>query len=77
MSRTTTSQTNPLKRRLRGYVCLASSGLDGFAVGGISNEPESLARPQRGTDTVTNLKRARAIPREFHDWELPSEAQPI
>jgi hypothetical protein len=46
-----------------------------FAAGGISNEPESLARPQRGYDTVTILKRARAIPHEFHDWELSSEAQ--
>jgi len=76
MSRTSTTRPkSPLAHRLRGYVGLSHSGPNGFAVGGTSDTPELFAHRQRDFDAVTNLKRARAIAREYHDWDVPAEAQ--
>ena len=55
-----------------GYVAISNDGPDGLAIGGYSDDPTKL--PHHGSaDAVVDIKRARQVAREYHDWEIPPE----
>lgn len=69
---------NPLERAVSGYVGVSNAGPDSFAVGGFAREdPASVREFASEPDAVVNIQRARWIAREFHDWEIVSEAELI
>jgi hypothetical protein len=67
--------SNPLETAVTGYVEISNCPY-GLAIGGYSRKSaESVRAFTQGDATVTNMKRARWIAREFHDWDIKSEAE--
>ena len=65
---------NPLETMLRGFVAIYNDGPDGLAVGGASRDSAERVREfAHGDPAVVNIKRARDIARDTHDWDITDE----
>lgn len=64
---------NPLETAIDGFVAIFNDGPDGLAVGGYSRDSSARVREFSNADAVVNIKRARHIAREFHDWDISPE----
>lgn len=74
--RTMTEDTShPIESHLRGYVALseAKTYSSGIGLGMYSRDNPDSIRQHRPNSVVTNVKRARQIAREFHDWDVAEE----
>jgi hypothetical protein len=72
----TEDTTHAVESALKGYVMIGHSRYGdrtGIGFGMYSRQsPESIREHCPGS-TVTNVKRARYIARELHNWDMPSE----
>jgi len=67
---------HPVETKLRGFVAVYTDSYrgSGIAVGGYSHrDPAGLAQ-RNPAAAIVNIARARYIAREYHDWDLDSEA---
>jgi len=67
--------SHPIESKLTGYVALRQTTAlpSGLGVGMYSGDGPDSIRHHRPDSVVTNVKRARHVAREFHDWDLPDE----
>ena len=66
--------SDAVETQLDGFVVLFNDSYrgSGIAVGGYAGESAQLAR-RNPTGAIVNVKRARQVAREYHDWDIPSE----
>jgi hypothetical protein len=71
----TDDTSHPIESKLTGYVALTQAAAlpSGLGVGMYSRDGPDSIRKHRPGGIVTNVKRARHVAREYHDWDLPSE----
>jgi len=70
-------QSHAVETRLEGFVAvfLDSYRGSGIAIGGYSRrDPVGLAE-RNPEAAIVNVKRARQVAREYHDWDLPTETE--
>lgn len=64
-------QPHPLSPSLNGYVVVSNGGPDNFAIGAFSPSAARCRQYASDGEAVVDIRRARALARDVHGWEIP------